>query len=146
MNIQLLLRVADAISKNEERFDMGRVLHKCGTKGCIAGWVLMLTYGPGGETYWNYTVCDAMKLLGIREYYADKLFYPGSLSNWTAADGVAHIHAFIQKYATAKELEEYHKLQRERIIQVKQLLQSMQSSKPERCIRRQEIGASNLGL
>lgn len=129
MNIQLLLEVADAISKHEERFDMRNVLcgKECGTTGCIAGWALMLggvaPKMPMGLSYQGGTLL-ACHLLGIDRQSSlhSALFCPPYWEIrecWTAADGVAHIHRFIQEYATPAELEEYQRLQRQRIIQPK---------------------------
>ncbi len=109
INVALLLRVADAIAKYPEQFDMR--YWNCGTTFCIGGWAHRLT---GLDLPWNLSALhcrDSSKvLLGLSSMQADELFYesywPAHFWHWQretpterTAKAVARIYHFLDQYA-----------------------------------------------
>ena len=105
INVALLLRVADQISKTPEAFHMA--LWECGTSACIAGWACRLADGkPAPETFVRLRACQ---LLGFYEDWPmlfKETLWPYELRSSdtdTPADradkAVRRIHAFLDEHA-----------------------------------------------
>lgn len=86
MNTPLLYRVADAIVKHAEAFDMDHF--ECGTTACIAGWAVRLELK---SEIAPAPVCgQARKLLQIGLKSSNRLFY---LDGWPRNLEVEHSQA-----------------------------------------------------
>lgn len=93
MNIELLKKVKQAILDNPEHFDMSsffdgcdddpKLLGKCNTTACIAGWAIHLSGCPVTELDLEHDL--GRDLLGLTEDQANTLFYedywPGYIYN-----------------------------------------------------------------
>lgn len=98
MNIELLKKVKQAILDNPEHFDMStffdgcegsnyeddpKLLGKCGTTACIAGWAIHLSGCPITDLDFEHDL--GKDLLGLTEDQAQSLFYedgwPGAIYN-----------------------------------------------------------------
>jgi len=113
INVTLLLRVADVISKHPEQFDMGK--WECGTTACLAGWSLRLIGKRIGQVPWSV----AIELLGLSRSQTEEIFWE---SDWPfqfqfsgsdtdadrAAKAVKRIHTFLDEHASG--WREEHKL------------------------------------
>lgn len=79
MNVENILKVADAIESHAAQFDMnhwftrtGNLLHDCGLSGCIGGWANAVL--RGGEIA---TTKETGEDLGLTYQQANRIFYPG---------------------------------------------------------------------
>ena len=109
INVQLLLKVADQISKTPEQFDMR--FWDCGAVACIAGWTLRLSKVRVLKNCEIEVVDKAMSRLGIScQADAGTLFlepkWPAQFrfSTWDnatdqASKAVKRIHAFLDEHA-----------------------------------------------
>jgi len=97
INVPLLLKICDVISKHPEQFDINE--WDCGTKACIAGWALRLS----GTRYDGHSVRSekAREILGLTLKQGRELFLPVHYSNHdikTAEQAVKFIHEFLDKH------------------------------------------------
>lgn len=113
----LLSEVCGLIAEEPKRYDQGLFvvrksdtdwtnyvsdMPKCGTVGCVAGWVATLK-ARKRFTYDDVSLIAA-NVLGIDHVGADELFSPSKVSGYGqsrqhAANGVAHIRKFQKKHA-----------------------------------------------
>jgi hypothetical protein len=130
MNVQLLLKVADAISKHPSEFNMDGWVYKPAEKTCFSSKAVIPSYGSacclGGwaACLFNLEVCPEVQLtftegeiaLGLTPEQEDELFYathwPNKYYNryrdacgdtQRASAAVEMIHDFIDRQATKKE-------------------------------------------
>src|SRR6266436_699381 len=97
INVALLLRVADKISKHPEQFNMAK--WDCGTTACIIGWMQRLSGVHRHELTKDWTGRQYTQL--CIECYWPKRFrsIPKDTPAARAAKAVIRIHSFLDEHA-----------------------------------------------
>ena len=98
INVGLLLRVADQISKTPEQFEMNH--WDCGTAACIGGWIDRIDPSvrtPSGKI--GVSMSTSSELFHECMWPIEFQFLPGDSAEDRAEKAVRRIHSFLDEHA-----------------------------------------------